>query len=54
MAETINIIVGLGIIGAVWRLTSQVAALRATMDIYARGYYDHEDRLRSLEARDAA
>ena len=45
----INILVGLGIIGAMWRMTGQVAGLTASMKIYIKRTDDHEVRIRDLE-----
>ncbi len=52
----VSIIVGLGMIGGMWRLTREVAALTATMtgvdkrvDANERRTDDHAERLRSLE-----
>ena len=44
-----QVIVGLGMIGGMWRLTREVASLAATMKHYAQRTDDHEVRLRAVE-----
>ena len=55
-----QVIVGLGMIGRLWRLTREVAALSATVRMYAERlnshdsrFGNHEDRIRDLELREA-
>ncbi len=50
-ADIINVLVGLGVIGAVWRMGAQVASLTATMKLYIERSEDHEVRLRKLETK---
>jgi hypothetical protein len=44
-----QIIVGLGMIGGMWRLTREVASLASTLKHYTERTQDHEIRLRVVE-----
>lgn len=48
-AEILNILVGMGVIAAVWRMSAQLAALTAQMKVYTNRTEDHEGRIRKLE-----
>ena len=57
----VSIIIGLGMIGGMWRLTREVAALTATMTgmvgrvtANERRVDNHDERIRSLEIAEAA
>lgn len=44
-----QLIVGLGMIGGMWKLVREVASLSATLKMYVCRTEDHEVRLRLLE-----
>lgn len=44
-----QIAVGLGMIGGMWRLTTQVASIAEGMRHYSAKIDDHEARIRELE-----
>lgn len=44
--------IGGGIIGSLWKLNSQVATLITKVDYYEKVSEDHENRLRSLEDKE--
>jgi hypothetical protein len=52
VTDLISAIVGLGVIGAVWRLTREVGHLSASVGIFTKVADDHETRLRHLENHD--
>jgi hypothetical protein len=49
ITEAVQILVGLGIVGGMWRLNSSVAALTARLEALLPRVDDHERRLRRIE-----
>ena len=46
-----QIIVGLGMISAMWRLTREVSSLATSLSHYTTRTEDHERRIRALEMK---
>lgn len=48
-SNLIELILGLGIIGMLWRIQGQLGCIKTEIKHLAHGFSDHEKRIRALE-----